>query len=853
MNNIKGSVNEFFKAVGGKKDISKLIKKPIVNSRGYNTTVYVSPEDVKKEDNRNIIQILVDFFGLKKSTPEEIHKHVHNEYLTYSKTENPVDEKHFQAHYLEYFKHKARWDAKFSGKKSVSGEKGKAAKSESKGGGAGKERQKKDWNNDIMKYFHGLYGEKRSGENPQKDNKIEKSQLEERKEINALKEKRNNMKSGSKKEELAEKIKKMDAEYDKKYPDAGKGGAQIPPSEFKKDRSEMSFDEYKKDIIQSMTEKYSKDFVKTAYLDESGNIKPSYEERLKNEWEKGQKKKGKSEDNFDTMPEVDFSKDPTLRFLTKIAINAMKDKVEGSEVPFNILKREMPEIESYIEKYKSMSDDAKERYKNIYARNLEAKKIYDKVKNKFEGDSSSLSKKETSEKKTIDYNNPNSLTDVQIFNHIKDVSKMPMKQLDKNADLVSHQLNMAEKQGKSERIIKKLEFMGAVYRVASLYKNDKKMSKEDIISLVDTGADLNRKNSDEKKEKAKWAEGKNSFGDKQWKLGDTGLSIVLTDRKNKPYRVMYNGSAIADETNFKDAKAQAEYELKDIERSQRTEKMATNAKDEYQNALNHIEKFEDDAGKDRFTDAEWNKYLKETKKSINVFSKKFRDDFNKYLQYKDNIDNLKAAAKDEALDESGQGKLFEKSSDPVYGTILRTNGGRVLLKTFGKRDISKLSKKQITDKNGKKMTVYVSNGEAAGNTQAAKSDPASDGLNPKPGSKQDVPAGKKRKNNKENGKKDPEKEPDNNKIPDDEKRIEQQKEEKRKTLKESIKNAMRSFIDAITSTQAGNMADKEMVSDTADEAGGGMKKYHEQDKKLKLEQEALKKKKLEREKQKSSK
>lgn len=44
----------------------------------------------------------------------------------------------------------------------------------------------------------------------------------------------------------------------------------------------------------------------------------------------------------------------------------------------------------------------------------------------------------------------------------------------------------------------------------------------------------------------------------------------------------------------------------------------------------------------------------------------------------------------------------------------------LLEKGFGKKDISKLTKKQVTDKNGKTRTVYVKNGEEQKDKQKAK-------------------------------------------------------------------------------------------------------------------------------------
>jgi hypothetical protein len=91
-----------------------------------------------------------------------------------------------------------------------------------------------------------------------------------------------------------------------------------------------------------------------------------------------------------------------------------------------------------------------------------------------------------------DINKPNELTDDQIFAQVSEASKLPQKKLEKNADLVSQQIKI-EKDGKNrEDKIKKLEFMRAVYRTAEMHKDDK-MSKEEAVSLVEVGAELDRK------------------------------------------------------------------------------------------------------------------------------------------------------------------------------------------------------------------------------------------------------------------------------------------------------------------------------------------------------------------------
>jgi hypothetical protein len=87
---------------------------------------------------------------------------------------------------------------------------------------------------------------------------------------------------------------------------------------------------------------------------------------------------------------------------------------------------------------------------------------------------------------------PENLTDDQVHATVKEAMKLGMKKLEKNADIVAKEVEMAEKQKKSQNVIDKLSFMGSVYRVAQLALSDKKMTREDIVSLVDTGSDVER-------------------------------------------------------------------------------------------------------------------------------------------------------------------------------------------------------------------------------------------------------------------------------------------------------------------------------------------------------------------------
>lgn len=91
------------------------------------------------------------------------------------------------------------------------------------------------------------------------------------------------------------------------------------------------------------------------------------------------------------------------------------------------------------------------------------------------------------------YRKPNTLSDDQVYANVLEAAKIPQKKLEKNEAIIFEQLEMAREQNKDEDIIEKLDFWGVIYRVAQFHK-DKKMDKDEIILLVDIGADLTRKN-----------------------------------------------------------------------------------------------------------------------------------------------------------------------------------------------------------------------------------------------------------------------------------------------------------------------------------------------------------------------
>jgi hypothetical protein len=92
-----------------------------------------------------------------------------------------------------------------------------------------------------------------------------------------------------------------------------------------------------------------------------------------------------------------------------------------------------------------------------------------------------------------DIKNPETMTDTHIHNAVNEVKKLGMKKLEKYADLVAQQERTVEKRGPSksnDAILKQLAVRGSIYRVAQLALEDKTMGKEEIASLVRTGADI---------------------------------------------------------------------------------------------------------------------------------------------------------------------------------------------------------------------------------------------------------------------------------------------------------------------------------------------------------------------------
>lgn len=105
--------------------------------------------------------------------------------------------------------------------------------------------------------------------------------------------------------------------------------------------------------------------------------------------------------------------------------------------------------------------------------------IFHEVMREFKSDSERLGK----------INKPETLTDSQIYENVRDASLLDPKKLQRNVSLIDIQIAMAEKQGKANAL-RKLEVKGTMYRVAQLLQSDKSMTKDDVASLVRHGAEL---------------------------------------------------------------------------------------------------------------------------------------------------------------------------------------------------------------------------------------------------------------------------------------------------------------------------------------------------------------------------
>ena len=130
---------DYLKAGKGKKDISKLVKKQIVDKKNRLTWVYVNPNKEKK----SLVDRILDFFGFK--VKKEYDDYIERTYTEYNiKDKFGVNKDTYELHLREYLADRDKWDAlieqKTKGKKTSGGEKGgqKSGKEETSGSDTGK-------------------------------------------------------------------------------------------------------------------------------------------------------------------------------------------------------------------------------------------------------------------------------------------------------------------------------------------------------------------------------------------------------------------------------------------------------------------------------------------------------------------------------------------------------------------------------------------------------------------------------------------------------------------------------------------------------------------------------------------
>lgn len=161
----------------GKKDITKLVKKRIIDSKGRITTVYVLPE-------WSVISKILKFFGLKTESDvdEKIKKDYHEHKI---KDKYHITEEQWKEHFIEYFKNKEHWDKLFNswGKRREKTEekqdkdKQKEKGTEEKGTEEKVPREKKKkWNIEVMRYLYELYGNKQEVKEKQEEKQEEKKE-----------------------------------------------------------------------------------------------------------------------------------------------------------------------------------------------------------------------------------------------------------------------------------------------------------------------------------------------------------------------------------------------------------------------------------------------------------------------------------------------------------------------------------------------------------------------------------------------------------------------------------------------------------------------------------------------------
>lgn len=144
------------KAIGGRKDITKLIKKQITNKKGVRQTVYVKREDAPKETKKSIFDRIAAALNLARVS--DVVPEVKAKFAVAGPIFG-IDAGAFEDHFLEYWRHKAFWDARFSGRpeKEKAEKKPRAGKKKKARGESGPKAPAK-YRADVMRWIAEQYG-----------------------------------------------------------------------------------------------------------------------------------------------------------------------------------------------------------------------------------------------------------------------------------------------------------------------------------------------------------------------------------------------------------------------------------------------------------------------------------------------------------------------------------------------------------------------------------------------------------------------------------------------------------------------------------------------------------------------
>jgi len=594
------------KAIPGRKDITKLSKKNIINKKGQRQTVYVrvTPEEKEEGKGEGFLSILMGFFGY--STKSQAMTAPSTEFKRNNvKTALPdVSMTEWTSHFNEYFKNKEKWDKKFSGggKKKTGGTRPGGKTRTSTGGGGGKGKTGKPaLNIQVMKLLYQLYGNKKkaTGASTGKPETLQPVNvdietldldLDESEEID-LGDEENNF------ETMPEDDKTSGAKEDKSKITSEKKEGKIKKPEFKSDNYESSVSH---SALENRTDKENMEQLKRRMA--------ANEEAL----EYAKKNKNEKDEMF-----FQDAINHTKYYIQKLQSKTLKDQKSAS-----------------ADKIKEQTNPKQIKEAKIKAQEI-AEESFDSGKTVQPHDNEKL--------------------------------------MDAIKELTSKQVAMAEKQNKSERTLKKLDLMGSLYRVAQLAKQNKKMEMDEIVSLVRTGADLPTPTN-----KA-FSGVENSL----LKAKIIEQDVIDFIKKNPSPKDEDFHSFVERFTKDHAIGEQAAYKLLgDFFAAGKTK-----------------------GNKYRVDPAELKMGIKvESEHTSNkiIAEKIARDHLAEIPDY-----YTRLAGMEQGVKKAFTGRV---QCGLIKGVVLYRDG-HLLLKAFGHKDVSKLQKKQIVNKQGKKQTVYVKVGD----------------------------------------------------------------------------------------------------------------------------------------------